>query len=725
MNNVEDWVDYIQGLHVREIDLSLDRVTEVYQRLRPEGYNFNIITVAGTNGKGSTCELLAAIYHAAGYSTGKYTSPHIEEFNERFSINRSNVSDQLLLKAFAKVEHARELTKLTYFEFGTLLAIELFIAQEVDIAILEVGLGGRLDAVNILPADVAIVTSISIDHTDWLGSTIAEIAAEKIAISRPNKPCVIGITEPPNAMLDYCNKHSVMSYIINQDFHVSVSKNAQNWDWQGKNKNYRDLPLPFSQLGVQLENAAIALQAIHLLQNALTVEDEAVHQGLSHANLDARCQIISESPMIVVDVAHNQASVARLADFIDSLAISGKVYALCGMLKDKQIKQSLDCLVDIVDEWNFVDINTPRGSKADFLASILESTQHSVDTRNNGDMQLNPQKFISLCYKDVSSAYISLMNRLNNVDALIVFGSFFVVSDIMPLIRSGDDTHIEYTPKINFLHSVYILMTKTNDVSSEEDADFVLKHRITGAAFLIIFAVLFLPWLLSAPSQSSETSAVSAVVNSDEASRAEIEQELLDAIENENIVEQDLEIYVSRITPLDAQTKENQTQDASNDEPVIPETSTETATAQSEVVKNETVVAEAPKAEAPKAEAPKAEAPKAEAPKAETPKQQLAETKEESQQPSSASTAPSINNVEVGWVVQVGVFTDSKGAAQVVADLKGKGFTPSTTIVDTNLGKATGTRVWLGPYAQRVEAAKSKTTLKDKTGGDGFIRAYP
>ncbi|MBX2848490.1 MAG: SPOR domain-containing protein [Acidiferrobacterales bacterium] len=247
-------------------------------------------------------------------------------------------------------------------------------------------------------------------------------------------------------------------------------------------------------------------------------------------------------------------------------------------------------------------------------------------------------------------------------------------------------------------------MTRNNEVSTENEADFVLKHRIAGAAFLIFFGVLILPWLLSAPSQSVQANAEALNQEVSEMSQDDIEQELLAAIENEKIVEQDLEIYVSRITPLDAQAEEPRVASPSEAAQESSEASVEEEGATTEPAEEvepeivETAIVE---------------------PKVEEPKEQTPEPKQET-----VATQPA-NSVEVGWVVQVGVFTDSKGAAKVVADLKSKGFAPSTTIVDTNLGKATGTRVWLGPYAQRVEAAKSKTTLKDKTGGDGFIRAYP
>lgn len=246
-------------------------------------------------------------------------------------------------------------------------------------------------------------------------------------------------------------------------------------------------------------------------------------------------------------------------------------------------------------------------------------------------------------------------------------------------------------------------MTSNNDIPTEDETDFVLKHRITGAAFLIFFGVLFLPWLLSAPSQSLQANDESIDLNSEQASRSDIEQELLAAIENENVVEEDLEIYVSRITPLDAQNSEANTQTSTENSSATVENTqaTESDSDKPVVVEQEIDDSQLVKVVEP---------PKESDTNTEEPEETI-EVKEPS--------------VDIGWVVQVGVFTDSKGAAKVVSDLKSKGFDPSTTIVDTNMGKATGTRVWLGPYAQRVDAAKSKTSLKDRTGGDGFIRAYP
>jgi len=422
---IEQWVAYIQTLHYREIDLSLERVAEVYARLYPNGVNFKVISIAGTNGKGSTAELLASIYFAAGYRTGKYSSPHLQRFNERYCVDRKPVADNSLLDAFVRVEQARQNSRLTFFEFGTLLAIDIFCQQKVDIAILEVGLGGRLDAVNILDADISIITSISIDHTHWLGDTLEQIGAEKIGIARTSRPCVVGLADPPKSMSDYCAEHTVPTYLIERDFSYQLSDElvktkAASWSWQSQNQYLANLPLPFGQQGVQLNNASLAIMAVQLLQNDLPVEDDQLSIGLKNAQLLARCQIVSEEPIVIVDVAHNQASVERLSNFVGELHISGRLVGLCGMLKDKQIAQSLRMIVDTIDEWHFVTINNERGATAQNLQTILHR-----------DVLNETNHLASFCHDTVEAAYNSVVDELRPDDALIVFGSFFIAGDII------------------------------------------------------------------------------------------------------------------------------------------------------------------------------------------------------------------------------------------------------------------------------------------------------
>lgn len=423
---LEQWVEYIQTLHVREIDLTLERVRDVFKSLYPEGVSYKVISIAGTNGKGSTASLLSSCYAQGGYTTGKFTSPHLVSFNERFQINGNDVSDAELLASFQRVEEARDGIRLTFFEFGTLLAIDLFSHAGVDIGIMEVGLGGRLDAVNILDADVSIVTSLAIDHTAWLGDTVDQIAMEKIGIARSFSPCVIGVAEPPANLLAYCERHSVEPYCIGQEFSFHLMENGQRWTFVSDEDSIADLPLPFMQKGVQLENASVAIQAI-LKLSSLPLAAPHIRAGLASAQLDARCQLVSRAPIVVLDVAHNVASMERLAAFIQGLNYHGRLVALCGMLADKEVVKSLACMVSLVDQWNIASIHHERGSSASELQVDLQ--QAAV----LGDSLLNTEE-VTL-FEHVTDAYDDIAAQLNDEDCLVVFGSFHIVGDIIPLFR--------------------------------------------------------------------------------------------------------------------------------------------------------------------------------------------------------------------------------------------------------------------------------------------------
>ncbi|GHA00748.1 bifunctional folylpolyglutamate synthase/dihydrofolate synthase [Arenicella chitinivorans] len=420
---VADWVDYIQTLHAREIELTLERVQQVYQRLLDDELGFKVISVAGTNGKGSSAAMLAAIYQAAGYRVGKYTSPHLKDFNERIEIQGQAISDVELLSSFVAVEKARDKTPITYFEFATLTAIEAFERANIDIAIMEVGLGGRLDAVNILDADVAIVTNISIDHTAWLGNTVEEIAVEKAGIARPGKPCVIGMIDPPTTLLTSCaeigaacHRHGLAYQIIEQP--------SQSWNLITPERGLHDLPLPFGQSGMQLQNAAAVVYACLLLNPVLPVSEAQLRDGLTQARIYGRCQLVQEKPAIVVDVAHNVASVARLHDFLMQHSISGRVIAVCGMLKDKQIELSLEHIHKLVDVWHLGSINNPRGASSQQLAATL--AQLGADTASLH------------AYESPLVAFEAAKATLTVDDLLVVFGSFFVAGDILRVLESSD-----------------------------------------------------------------------------------------------------------------------------------------------------------------------------------------------------------------------------------------------------------------------------------------------
>ena len=427
LNTVSQWVDYIQTLHVREIDLSLDRVKQVYQTLYPQGVAFTVIGVAGTNGKGSVAELLASIYRQSTYAVGKYTSPHLLNFNERININGQDVSDRALINAFERVEASRANVRLTFFEFGTLVAIDVFMRANLDVVIMEVGLGGRLDASNILDADVAIVTSISIDHTAWLGEDINTIAAEKIAIAKPGRVCVIGMPELPHSIIAYCSKNDIQTFVYGKEFHASLNKSGSSWDWRSADCEMQSLALPFGQSGHQLTNASVALQAVRLLQTRLELSDEQIRSGLRDASIRGRCQIVSTKPDIILDVAHNAGSVKSLLQFLEHRANGGRLLAVCGMLQEKEIGNTLGQMLDCVDEWHFASIDSPRGASA-----------ADVEQRVNTRLQLVNQaaSLKSFQYVTAIDAYQSACSRLQSDDSLVVFGSFFIVSDIIRHLKN-------------------------------------------------------------------------------------------------------------------------------------------------------------------------------------------------------------------------------------------------------------------------------------------------
>ncbi len=414
---ISRWVDYIQTLHHREIELSLERVCDVYLRMYPDGLAFKIVTLSGTNGKGSTAELLASIYRQAGYRVGKFTSPHLIDFNERFNIAGQSVDDERLLAAFERVEQSRQDTPITFFEYGTLLAIDLFATSQVDVAIMEVGLGGRLDSVNILDADVSVVTSISIDHTSWLGNTIEQIAYEKVGIARSGKPLVIGLSDAPQNMLDYAAQIGAQVSQVDTDFVYRKNTASTTWEWSANDLALTQLPFPYEQDGVQLNNCALALKALQLLSADLPVEEIDIRDGIRHASILGRCQILNRAPYIVCDVSHNETSVARLAQFLDTLEVGarGRTIAVCGMLKDKEIKASLEKISARVDEWHTATIHHERGASAFEISLLIKSLSESTVTQ----------------YDRVEDAYDAARATLTSDDCLVVFGSFHIVGDIL------------------------------------------------------------------------------------------------------------------------------------------------------------------------------------------------------------------------------------------------------------------------------------------------------
>ena len=415
-NSAAQWLAYIESLHPKSIAMGLDRVQTVANAL-PIKPNFPIITVAGTNGKGSVCAMLSHIYTAAGYRVGCYTSPHLVQYNERVSINLKPISDDDLCAAFAAVEEARGNVALTYFEMGTLAAMWHFCRQQLDIVILEVGLGGRLDAVNIFEPSCAIVTVVDLDHMEYLGDTREKIGFEKAGIFRAHKMAICGDENPPQSLLDYAKKIGANLALINQDF--SITKLAEGWQYVAGN-----LQIELPSLGLtgdfQANNAGSALHAVTHLQSQLPTSQASINQGLTHVSLAGRFQTISVNPHIIVDVAHNPQAAKSLAHNLQNKPCTGKTLAVFAMLNDKDINGVISAVKSQIDAWYVADIDAPRGAKA-------------IDLQ----LALNEQVVISPLhvFANVTTALAAACIEANKNDRIIVFGSFYTVADALVIVN--------------------------------------------------------------------------------------------------------------------------------------------------------------------------------------------------------------------------------------------------------------------------------------------------
>lgn len=404
-----EWLTWIEQQHTQEIDLSLERVSEVAARLGVLRFNCPIITVGGTNGKGSTVATLAAIYSAAGYRCGVYTSPHLLQFNERIAIAGHAASDVVLSEAFAAVETARENITLTYFEMSTLAALYLFQKNKLDVIILEVGLGGRLDAVNIVDSDVAIVTTVDIDHTDYLGNTREAIGTEKAGIFRAGKAAIYGDRDVVSTVVASAAATGAIFYLQGRDFDCDEEKEI--WHWQNKDHSYQGLPKP----AVLLHNASLALQAITLLEQRLLLRPEAIHQGLATVHVRGRFQIISYEPRCIVDVAHNPQSSAMLLRQLSLLGWQGKLHIVFSMLATKDRVASLVPWQHCAALWYLAPLNDKKAAsleaiEADFSALGITAYQK---------------------YGTISEAYCAAGNNAATNETVLVFGSFHTVAEVM------------------------------------------------------------------------------------------------------------------------------------------------------------------------------------------------------------------------------------------------------------------------------------------------------
>lgn len=415
-HTLADWLSHLESLHPKTIALGLERVDEVRKRLKLTP-DFPVITVGGTNGKGSVCAMLEAILHAAGYRVGLYTSPHLLHYNERVRIAKQPVSDDELCNSFAAIEAVRGEVALTYFEFGTLAAMQSFIAHKVDVAILEVGLGGRLDAVNVFDADCAVVTSIDLDHMDYLGDTREKIAAEKAGIFRAGKPAIFGDPDMPQAIAGAAQRTGAVLQRLGTDF--NFRQDFQQWSYHGRSQRHA-LPVPALRGAFQLHNASTVLAVLDALQAQLPVSMEAVRRGLVEVELPGRFQVLPGRPQIIFDVAHNPHAARSLAANLRSMPPAAQTWAVCAMLKDKDMAGVVAALKEQFGIWLVGGIAAPRGTSAEELA---------VEIR-----KISPQATI-LPFVTVTQALQHACNAANENDRIVAFGSFHTVAEAMQAIN--------------------------------------------------------------------------------------------------------------------------------------------------------------------------------------------------------------------------------------------------------------------------------------------------
>ncbi len=425
-SSLNEWLKWQEALHPTVIELGLERVTNVFKRLHPSLPSIPVITVAGTNGKGSSVALLESIYQSAGYQTSAFTSPHLLRYNERIHLDAEEADDQTICEAFERIDQARQEISLTYFEFGALAALDIFYRAKPDVIILEVGLGGRLDVVNIIDADVALITSIGIDHTAWLGKDRETIAVEKSGIMRKNHPVIFSSQDMPKNIKRVADEKGAILFRRGQDFDWQATfiefGTPPSWNWKSEKKQRTALPMPNIRGQHQVDNAAGVLMVIECLADKLPVNQQQIKAGLLSVSLKGRFECVapldSKSPMHIFDVAHNEDSIACLAELLSKQECSGKTVAVLGMLEDKAHTESLKQILPYIKHWNIADLDTPRGMKAVDLARLVES--------------LNPDADID-CFSSVKEAVKAADLSVNSMDRVVIFGSFYTVEFAMQL----------------------------------------------------------------------------------------------------------------------------------------------------------------------------------------------------------------------------------------------------------------------------------------------------
>jgi len=433
LKTLEDWLAHLEGLHPKGqagIELGLERIRLVKAALG-QTQHCPVIVVGGTNGKGSTCAYLESIIDRAGYKVGCYTSPHLIVYNERVRVSGQPVGDEALCAAFARVEDARQQAgnvALTYFEFGTLAAWEVFAAANVEAAVLEVGLGGRLDAVNAYEPDVSIVTTIALDHTEWLGPDRESIGFEKAGIYRAGKPALCADPLPPQSLLDHAAAIGADLRLIGRDFgferpSAETGENRLQWRWwcrSGEQLIKRALAYPGLRGPTQLYNAAVALAALDALGDKLPVTMQAIRPGLIETELAGRFQVLPGKPAIVLDVGHNPQAIKVLTDNLANMGFFDRTLAVVGMLSDKDIFTALQPLKGKVDVWHVASLGGPRGTQAETLAAIIVASQLGGEV---------------VTHASPEAAMQAAKGQAAESDRILAFGSFHTVAGALQALR--------------------------------------------------------------------------------------------------------------------------------------------------------------------------------------------------------------------------------------------------------------------------------------------------
>lgn len=421
------WLQLLEQRHVQTIQLGLERVAQVRAVLGADP-DALVITVGGTNGKGSCCAMLEAILLAEGYRVGCYTSPHLLRYNERVRVDGKEVADEALVNAFDAVEAARGDTPLTYFEHGTLAAWEVFRKEAPDVVILEVGLGGRLDAVNVFDADCALVTSIALDHMDYLGDTREAIGFEKAGIFRAGRPAVCGDPQPPASLRDHAEAIGAQLWISGRDF--GFGGDRQQWGYwryqappaQGALVKRGGLAYPALRGANQLLNAAAVMTVLDTVRDRIPVSMQAIRQGLMLVEVPGRFQVLPGRPAVVLDVAHNPQAAGVLAENLGSMGFHPETWAVLGMLGDKDVEGVVSLLKGRIDHWLLADLPGPRGLKAEELALRLHMAGIEAGIR---------------CFPSPKDAYVAAQQDAGEGDRIVVFGSFLTVAEVLDVVKAG------------------------------------------------------------------------------------------------------------------------------------------------------------------------------------------------------------------------------------------------------------------------------------------------